>query len=395
MVRNSQIDQADKLEILTNTSDPNYYSPLTKKSAFSYAVKHKNIYFALLLLNKMKGEYENEKSKHFQRDLEKLTELFDSELFKTAYEVSDEDNLIVQWAKALTIEESFEQNGSRLKNGKISTVKRYPFSSYDDEIKNLLEQYSNHIKELKNKMSKIEVQESIQTIYKECKQNLKKIYTLEGEDIEFSFLLNVVSWVLLDNWRTKFNKYKIYVEEVQAMLVLEPLPNSEISYKLYVATNPYIQSLDNPNELKEIISVKKDKVTVIDSEDEPLCELAEELLNKINLKDILLVKNIFSKKDPKRHAEEILCDNIQTQTQPMTPKRLYIYGTKRPCLSYYSRMQWEKEKRSLKMYFSKDHGKFWLHAVSHVGETIRGRKIREYGVAINTLKLLATSTVTA
>ena len=179
------------------------------------------------------------------------------------------------------------------------------------------------------------------------------------------------------------------------MLVLEPLPNSEISYKLYVTTNPYIQSLDNPNELEEIISVKKDKVTVIDSEDEPLCELAEELLNKINLKDVLLVKNIFSKKDPKRHAEEILCDNIQTQTQPMTPKRLYIYSTKRPCLSCYSRMQWETEKRSLKMYFSKDHGKFWLHAVSHVGETIRGHKIREYGVAINTLKLLATSTVTA
>ena len=160
------------------------------------------------------------KSKYFQRDLEKLTELFDSELFKTAYEVSDEDNLIVQWAKALTIKESFKQNGSRLKNGKISTVKRYPFSSYDDEIKNLLQQYNNHIKELKNKMSKIEVQESIQTIHKECKQNLKKIYTLEGEDIEFSFLLNVVSWVLLDNWRKKFNKYKIYVEEVQAMLVL-------------------------------------------------------------------------------------------------------------------------------------------------------------------------------
>ena len=50
------------------------------------------------------------------------------------------------------------------------------------------------------------------------------------------------------------------------MLVLEHLPNSEISHKIYVAANPYIQSLDNKNELKEIISVKKDKVTVIDSD---------------------------------------------------------------------------------------------------------------------------------
>ena len=56
-----------------------------------------------------------------------------------------------------------------------------------------------------------------------------------------------------------------------------------------------------------------------------MCELAEELLNEIKLKEILFVKNIFSKKDPKRHAEEILCDNIQNQTQPMTLKRIYIY----------------------------------------------------------------------
>ena len=77
------------------------------------------------------------------------------------------------------------------------------------------------------------------------------------------------------------------------MLVLEHLPNSEISHKIYVAANPYIQSLDNQNELKEIISVKKDKVTVIDSEVTLLCELAEELLNEIKLKELQLVKNVF------------------------------------------------------------------------------------------------------
>ena len=147
-----------------------------------------------------------------------------------------------------------------------------------------------------DKISKIKVQESIKRKYKKRKKNLKEIYTLEGEDIEFSFLLNVISWALLDNRGKKFNTPKIKVQEVQALLVLEHLPNSEISHKIYVAANPYIQSLDNQNELKEIISVKKDKVTVIDSEVTLLCELAEELLNKIKLKELQLVKYVFSKK---------------------------------------------------------------------------------------------------
>ena len=49
----------------------------------------------------MKGEYENEKGEYFRKDLENLSELFDSELFKTAYKdsISDEDNLIVRMAK--------------------------------------------------------------------------------------------------------------------------------------------------------------------------------------------------------------------------------------------------------------------------------------------------------
>ena len=68
-------------------------------------------------------------------------------------------------------------------------------------------------------------------------------------------------------------------------------------------------------------------------------------------------------------------------------KRVYIYGTKRPCLSCYSRMQMENE-------FSKDHGKFWMHTVTHVGDKSNGRELRNYKVAINTLQLLATSAVT-
>ena len=149
MVKEKRLVQVDELKILTNTSDPNYYSPLTNKSAFSYAVEYKNIDFALLLLNKMKGEYENEKGEYLQRDLKNLSELFDPDLFK-----SDEDNLIVQWAKALTIEESFTQKGSRLKNGKVNTGNTYPFSNYDYEISKVKEKYDNQIEELENKKKK-------------------------------------------------------------------------------------------------------------------------------------------------------------------------------------------------------------------------------------------------
>lgn len=104
----------------------------------------------------MKREYEYEKGKYFQRVLKNLSELFGSDLFKTAYEEnkSDKGNLIVQWAKALTIEESYKQKGSRLKNGKTSTINRYTVSSYVDAIKTLLEQYNNHTEELKHKMEK-------------------------------------------------------------------------------------------------------------------------------------------------------------------------------------------------------------------------------------------------
>ena len=139
MVKEKRLVQVHELEVLMNTSDPNYYSPLTKKSAFSYAVRYMNINFALLLLKRMKGEYENKQAEYFRKDLENLSELFDSESSKTAYQdsISDEDDLIVRMAKALTIEESFTQKGCRLKNGKITTGNTYPFSNYDDEMNRL------------------------------------------------------------------------------------------------------------------------------------------------------------------------------------------------------------------------------------------------------------------
>ena len=407
MVKEKRLVQIHELEVLMNTSDSNYYSPLTKKSAFSYAVRYMNINFALLLLKRMKGEYENKQAEYFRKDLENLSELFDSESSKTAYQdsISDEDDLIVRMAKALTIEESFTQKGCRLKNGKITTGNTYPFSNYDDEMNRVKKKYDNQIVELENKKKKemedmkkgketnktsdiIEKElEKVIRIYKNFERNLTKTYENERHHIQLSITLNNVSRILFDKWSKKFNRDKM--PEVQAMLVLEEtLPNSEISCKIYVATNPDIQSFDGKNELEKISFVLNGRVKIYYEEDS-LRNRLERILNSDKLTKISFVRNIFSKEEPNRHAEEILCDNInQSQKLP-----IYIYGTKRPCLSCYSRMEKEREKRGIEIHFSKDHGRFWKHTVNHVEKTIKGHTIRKYDVAINTLKLLAKSTV--
>ena len=95
-------------------------------------------------------------AEYFRKDLENLSELFDSESSKTAYQdsISDEDDLIVRMAKALTIEESFTQKGRRLKNGKITTGNTYPSSNYDDEMNRVKKKYDNQIVELEKKKKK-------------------------------------------------------------------------------------------------------------------------------------------------------------------------------------------------------------------------------------------------
>ena len=57
-------------------------------------------------------------------------------------------------------------------------------------------------------------------------------------------------------------------------------------------------------------------------------------------------------------------------------------------------MHMENELGQVELRFSKDYGKFWIHTVMHVGDKFKEREIRNYKVAINTLQLLATSTVT-
>ena len=157
MVKEKRLIRIDELEDFLKKFDPNYYSPLTSYSAFSYAVKHKNIKSALHILEKMKGVYSSKPDQYVQRDLEKLSELFGSDLFKNAYETdknnrNGKDDLIVRMAKALAVEETYRQFGRRLKNSKKvnSSENSLPL---EQKLGKAKERYSKRIEELGNKFA--------------------------------------------------------------------------------------------------------------------------------------------------------------------------------------------------------------------------------------------------
>ena len=105
----------------------------------------------------MKGGYPNKPDQYFQRDLDKLSELFKSDLFKKAYETdknykNGKDDLIVRMAKALTVEENHRQYGRRLKNSRRvnSSESSLPLGQ---KIGIAKEQYNNKMEELGNKFA--------------------------------------------------------------------------------------------------------------------------------------------------------------------------------------------------------------------------------------------------
>ena len=397
MVKEKRLIRIDELEDLLKKFDPNYYSPLTSNSAFSYAVKHENIEFALHILEKMKGEYPNKPDQYFQRDLEKLSELFESDLFKIAYETdknnkNGKDDLIVRMAKALTVGETHRQNERRLKNSKKinSSENSLPLGQKTGRAK---ERYNRKIEELGNKLALdnhciidpfgtsvenkelLRVQRALASRQSKYAEEIDKLiidYHNEIYDLNIQSILYEVSTFFRSKWKRDFDK----LQEVQAMLVLHVIPPLYSVYtEIYVAANPYIPSL-----------VKNEAKLKIENN-----ELLSKGLKLIQANNLIFENNYFQISDPNRHAEEILCDKLK---EMKTVKRAYIYGTKRPCLSCYSRMQMENEMSQVELRFRKDHGKFWMYTVKHVGSNINGREIRNYKVAINTLQLLATSSVT-
>ena len=397
MVKEKRLIRIDELEDLLKKFDPNYYSPLTSNSAFSYAVKHENIEFALHILEKMKGEYSNKPDQYFQRDLEKLSELFESDLFKIAYETdknnkNGKDDLIVRMAKALTVGETHRQYERRLKNSKKinSSENSLPLGQ---KIGRAKERYNRKIEELGNKLALdnhciidpfgtsvgnkelLRVQRALASRQNKYAEEIDKLiidYHNEIYDLNIQSILYEVSTFFRSKWKRDFDK----LQEVQAMLVLHVIPPLYSVYtEIYVAANPYIPSL-----------VKNEAKLKIENN-----ELLSKGLKLIQANNLIFESNYFQISDPNRHAEEILCDKLK---EMKTVKRAYIYGTKRPCLSCYSRMQMENEMSQVELRFRKDHGKFWMYTVKHVGSNINGREIRNYKVAINTLQLLATSSVT-
>ena len=397
MVKEKRLIRIDELEDLLKKFDPNYYSPLTSNSAFSYAVKHENIEFALHILEKMKGEYPNKPDQYFQRDLEKLSELFESDLFKIAYETdknnkNGKDDLIVRMAKALTVGETHRQYERRLKNSKKinSSENSLPLGQKTGRAK---ERYNRKIEELGNKLALdnhciidpfgtsvgnkelLRVQRALASRQNKYAEEIDKLiidYHNEIYDLNVESILYEVSTFFRSKWKRDFDK----LQEVQAMLVLHVIPPLYSVYtEIYVAANPYIPSL-----------VKNEAKLKIENN-----ELLSKGLKLIQANNLIFENNYFQISDPNRHAEEILCDKLK---EMKTVKRAYIYGTKRPCLSCYSRMQMENEMSQVELRFRKDHGKFWMYTVTHVGSKFNGREIRNYKVAINSLQLLATSSVT-
>ena len=317
MVKEKRLIRIDELEDFLKKIDPNYYSPLTSNSAFSYAVKHKNIEFALHILEKMKGEYSNKPDQYFQRDLEKLSELFESELFKNAYETdknnkNGKDDLIVRMAKALTVEETYRQFGRRLKNSKKvnSSENSLPLGQKLGRAK---EGYNRKIEELGNKFAldnhyimypfdtstenqmPLNVQltlASTQTKYIEEINKLTTDYHNDSYDLNIELILHNVSTFFRGKWKKDFDT----LQEVQAMLVLHVIPPLYSVYsEIYVAANPHIPSL-----------VKKEGKLKIENN-----ELLNQNLKLIAAKNLTFESNYFQIADPNRHAEEILCDKLK------------------------------------------------------------------------------------
>ena len=378
----------DVLEHLFNNFDPNYYSMVTKNSAFSYAVQQENIELVLLILQKMTGEYQDKQNKFFQRDLRNLSRIFDSELFRKAYEKdkkdkTNPDDLIVRFAKALTLAEPYRQNGRRLKNGKKSNSSEYSHTK-EQKMKSTKEKYQTERKELKKAIAedsrhiKHSFESSCSKSFtflcneiqnEEERRKLKIDYRKKKYNLKVESVLHEVSTFFRQKWKKKFSA----LMEVQAMLVVHKISDDTIKSQIYVAANPHLQRFVNGDKFK--------------TED---VKLIEESLKSINTDTSLIFEiNSFPKQDVYRHAEEILCDKLR---ELKSPKKAYIYGTKPPCLSCYSRMQMEAEMSDIKLHFSNRHGKFWLNTIKHVGGKHKGKYIRIYRVAINTLKLLATAT---
>ena len=368
MVKHKKVTEADELKPFLDIFDPNYYSPLTSKSAFSYAVEQNNLVFAQVLLVKMSGKNE-ETREYFLRDLSNLGKqcTFESEIFKSAcrtyhnlsssspdrdYNHSlDSELFISTMAKTLVYKDETVQEGHMSKNGKVA-------------------------------------------------------FQIKNQDFQRKQFLRHFSTLLYCKWKNENGD----LAEVQSMWVFNT-QEGKAKQHIYVAVNPYNKAFDEAQREKfQELSGKKEQEDLLklikDFTDVDISSQKKYSLRRYNrvkekfdsdLKFIKMMKNSLEfefvgnknvSNYREKHAEEILCDKAQDiiDNDPSQNPKFYIYGKKRPCLTCYSRMEIMKIH-----HFNRNHGKFWLH-----GTKLRdnnNKHIRNTDVLINTLKLLSTSTI--
>ena len=372
MVKHKKVTEVDELKPFLNIFDPNYYSQLTGKSAFSYAVEQNNLVFAQVLLDKMSGKNE-ETREYFLRDLSNFGKqcTFESEIFRSA--CSTYHNLI-------------SSSPDRDYNHSVDSE---PFIS---AIANTLVYKDGTVQE--GHMSK----------------NGKVAFQINNQDFQRKQFLRHFSTLLYCKWK----KENRDLAEVQAMWVFNT-QEGKAKHHIYVAVNPYKKAFDEAQRKTfQELSGKKGQEDffklIKDFTDVDISSPKSYSLRRYNRvkekfdSDLKFILDTFKSLENslkfefvgsknmsyycEKHAEEILCDKAQEilENNHYQNPKFYIYGKKRPCLTCYSRMEMMKIH-----HFNRNHGKFWLHGMKLRDNN--NKHIRNTDVLINTLKLLSTSTI--
>ena len=372
IVKHKKVTAVDELKPFLDIFDPNYYSPRTTKSAFSYAVEQNDLIFAQVLLDKMSGE--NEKTReYFLRDLSNFDKkcTFESEIFKSAcrtyhnlnssspdrdYNHSlDSEPFISAMVKTLVCKDGTVQEGHMSKNGKVA----YQINNQDFQRKQFLRHFSTllYYKWKKENRDLAEVQ-AMWVFNNQDGKAKHRIYVA----------VNPYKKAFDEAQRKKFQELSNTKEQEHFLKLIKDFKDNDIS-------SPKGYNLRRYNRVKK--KFDRDSKFIMD-----ICKLMENSLKF----DFVGNKNVSNHCE--KHAEEILCDKAQEiiDIDPSQNQKFYIYGKKRPCLTCYSRMEVMKIH-----HFNRNHGKFWLH-----GTKLRdnnNKHIRNTDVLINTLKLLSTSTI--
>ena len=375
MVRYNKLT-VDQLKRFLEKCDPNYYSPVTKKSAFSYSVEKKKLIFAQVLLDKMSGKNENNRE-HFQRDLKTFSEQldFNSEIFKTAckdyygkttYDHRvDSQKFVSDIAEALIVGKTIPPKGYILKRDKVTLQRNRANLTVQENDHNLKrKQFLNHFSTLLYYKWKAEYT-SLQEV-----QAMWVSYTHMTHDHQKSITI----FTAVHPYQKDFSERK--QQEVSNFFRLLSPSNFNKFCNDLTKNCPSLKGYDQTRYNRVREKFKDDKKYIFHI----FCRFGDRL-------SFVFLINQYGTDYSDMHAEEILCDEAEAYLSNLSIKDpiFYIYGKKRPCISCYSRMEILKINN-----FNRRHGKFWSHGVRlNVGKQTH----RKADIVTNTLKLLVKSNV--